>query len=88
MLGGIPAGWRDPSRPRLGCFHIQVWAAVEGPLALGGGCVWVALSSTGGKEGGSKTRAQLTADVNNETWSGVLAIRKHMVWTDHGEPVC
>lgn len=46
------------------------------------------MSSTGGKEGGSKTPAQLTADVNNETWSGVLAIRKHMVWTVHGEPVC
>lgn len=40
-----------------------------------------------GEEGGSEARAQFSADVNNEIGAGVVAIRKHLVHTDHGEPV-
>lgn len=56
-------------------------------LAFGGGCVCITLASFSGEEGGSEARAQFSADVNNEIGAGVVAIRKHLVHTDRGEPV-
>lgn len=56
-------------------------------LAFGGGCVCITLASFSGEEGGSEARAQSSADVNNEIEAGVVAIRKHLVHADRGEPV-
>lgn len=56
-------------------------------LVFGGGCVCITLASFSREEGGSEARAPFSADVNNEIAAGVVAIRKHLVQTGHGEPV-